>query len=208
MGKFYSKYDNRKWIDRGNEEDLDSYFFGWYGDNFYSNKKNNSESINANKSVTSNIPDVYKDDEIRNLKTELGAIKEDLADAKSELKYTKKKLYDYKTKADAFDKLFELFNDKFSRDVNYRDVTDHRGNILMRYKENEIYSLKPLTSNEVFKIIKVFFDAFGYDESEYENHWETTNVETDKDDSWGGMYHFYRKDGDTYFYHKKENKYK
>ena len=173
MGKFYSKYNNGKWISRENEEnkeDLDSYLFNWYGDNFYNNQKNNNEDASTNKSVMSNIPDVYKDDEIRNLKTELEATKEDLADAKSELKYTKKKLYDYKTKADAFDKLFELFKDKFNRDINYRNVTDHRGTILTRYKENETYSLKPLTSGEVFKIIKVFFDAFGYDEVEYENH--------------------------------------
>lgn len=166
MGKFYSKYNNRKWINRENEED------NWYGDSFYGSLNNNgkNESINTNKSIMSNIPDVYKDDEIRNLKTELEATKEDLADAKSELKYTKKKLYDYKNKADAFDKLFELFKDKFNRDINYRDVTNHRGNVLLRYKESETYSLKPLTSNEVFKIVKVFFDTFGYNESEYENH--------------------------------------
>ena len=202
MGKFYSKYNNRKWISRENEEnkeDLDSYLFNWYGDNFYNNQKNNNEDASTNKSVMSNIPDVYKDDEIRNLKTELEATKEDLADAKSELKYTKKKLYDYKTKADAFDKLFELFKDKFNRDINYRNITDHRGTVLTKYKESETYSLKPLTSGEVFRIVKVFFDAFGYGESEYEKHWETTNVETDSDDT---IY------SNLYRYYKEKNKYK
>lgn len=206
MDNFYGKYNN--WNNRNNKDsknkknndeewDLDSYLFGWKKDNFYSNQ---NKSVNTNKSFyDKHISIVDKDDEIRNLKTELEVTKEDLDDAKSELKYTKKKLYDYKTKAEAFDKLFELFKDKFNRNINYKNVTDHHGAILSRYKESEIYSLNPLTSGEVFKIIKIFFDALGYDNSDFENHWETTNVETVNDNSWDRWYHFYR---------NEENKYK
>lgn len=180
------------------DEEWDLY--SWYEDEFYNS---HNKIINTNKTTSDNfdkhISIVDKDDEIRNLKTELGATQEDLDDAKSELKYIKKKLYEYKTKAEAFDKLFELLKDKFNRDINYRNVTNHRGAILFRYKENETYSLKPFTSEEVFKIVKIFFDALGNNDSDFENHWETTNIETVNDDNWNKWYHFY---------HKEENKYK